>query len=53
MNKELFISHMLRRSGENRRKFDDPNYKGVEKRSGNDRRCVIDRRKSAPSDIAK
>jgi hypothetical protein len=38
--------YMIRRSGENRRKFDDPRYKGVERRSGNDRRTGTDRRKS-------
>jgi hypothetical protein len=44
-------SHMLRRSGENRRKLDDPNYKGAERRRGNDRRSGMERRKSASSDI--
>ena len=51
IHKERLRHPMLRRSGENRRKFDDPSYKGVEKRSGNDRRAVIDRRKSASTDI--
>ena len=41
---------MLRRSGENRRKVNDPTYKGPERRSGNDRRSGIDRRKYAFSD---
>jgi predicted pyridoxine 5'-phosphate oxidase superfamily flavin-nucleotide-binding protein len=44
---------MIRRSGENRRKLDDPNYMGLERRNGNDRRSVIDRRKAASSDNPK
>ena len=34
------------RSGEDRRKFDDPKYKGPERRSFIDRRSGKDRRKS-------
>ena len=34
-----------RRSGEDRRKFNDPNYKGIEHRSGQNRRSGKDRRK--------
>jgi hypothetical protein len=36
-----------RRLGVDRRKFDDPNYKGLERRSGRDRRSGMERRKSA------
>ena len=35
-----------KRSGENRRQFNDPNYKGPERRSREDRRTGKDRRKS-------
>ena len=35
-----------RRSGENRRKFNDQNYKGIERRISQDRRSGKDRRKS-------
>jgi len=41
---------MLRRSGEDRRKFNDPNYKGPERRSNKERRSGMERRKNAPSD---
>lgn len=34
------------RSGISRRKFNDPNFKGPERRSGRDRRSVKERRKS-------
>jgi hypothetical protein len=44
---------MLRRSGENRRKFNDPKYKGAERRSGNDRRAGTERRKSASTEISR
>jgi hypothetical protein len=37
---------MDRRSVQNRRKFNDPNYKGPERRSGKERRSGNDRRKS-------
>jgi len=36
-----------RRLGANRRKLDDPNYKGRERRSTRDRRLGVERRKSA------
>ena len=39
-------SEKERRIGEDRRKFDVPNYKGPERRSGQDRRTTKDRRKS-------
>jgi len=35
-----------RRLGVDRRKFNDPNFKGLELRSDRDRRSVKDRRKS-------
>ncbi len=35
-----------RRLGISRRKFNDPNFKGLELRGGRDRRSVKDRRKS-------
>ena len=40
------VSEKERRTGEDRRKFDVPNYKGPERRSGQDRRTTKDRRKS-------
>jgi len=40
---------MIRRSGEDRRKFNDPNFKGPERRSDKDRRSGTDRRKYASS----
>jgi hypothetical protein len=39
-------SRSNRRKGEDRRRFNDPNYKGPERRSGKDRRSKISRRKS-------
>jgi hypothetical protein len=45
-------SYMIRRSGENRRKPVDPNFKGVERRDGSDRRSVTDRRKAASANIS-
>ena len=49
IHEERIRTHMLRRSGENRRKFNDSNYKGPERRSDKDRRSGIDRRKYASS----
>lgn len=37
---------MDRRSGQERRKLNDPNYKGPERRKGKERRSGHDRRKS-------
>ncbi len=39
-------SEKERRLGEDRRKFNDPNYKGPERRSSRDRRTGENRRKS-------
>ena len=50
MHEECIRSHMLRRSGEDRRKFNDPNYKGPERRGNKDRRSGTERRKYAPSE---
>jgi hypothetical protein len=50
INEERIRAHMLRRSGEDRRKFNDPNYKGPERRSNKERRSGMERRKNAPSD---
>jgi len=44
---------MLRRSGEDRRKFDDPNYTGTERRNGKDRRSGLERRKNVSSNGSK
>ncbi|MBA7474065.1 hypothetical protein ES707_09412 [subsurface metagenome] len=44
--KEEHRSGKERRTGDNRRKFNDPNYKEPERRSGQDRRTGEDRRKS-------
>jgi len=41
---------MIRRSGEDRRKLNDPNYKGPERRSQKDRRSGTDRRKYASTE---
>ena len=45
-NREERRSGKKRRLGEDRRKINDPYYKGPERRSGQDRRTVKDRRKS-------
>jgi len=47
MEKKVRRSQRDRRLGVDRRKFDDPNYKGRERRSGRDRRSGLERRKSA------
>lgn len=44
MDKERRSERQERRSGEDRRKFSDPNYRGPERRSGLDRRILINRR---------
>jgi len=41
------LSRKDRRLGVDRRKFDDPNYKGRERRTGRNRRSGVERRKSA------
>jgi len=45
-NKEESRTGKERRSEEDRRKFNDPNYKGPERRSSQDRRTCENRRKS-------
>jgi len=42
---------MKRRSGEDRRKINDPNHRGPDRRSGIDRRYGKDRRKSRFYDV--
>jgi len=44
--KEELRTEKERRSGKDRRKFDNSNYKGPERRSDQDRRTGKDRRKS-------
>ena len=47
MEKRERGSRNERRLGVDRRKSDDPNYKGRERRSGKDRRSGVERRKLA------
>ena len=47
MEERVARSQKDRRVGVDRRKFDDPNYKGPERRSGKDRRSGVERRKSS------
>ena len=46
MEKQTHRNVNNRRSGEDRRMFNDPDYRGPEQRSGEDRRFLGDRRSS-------
>jgi hypothetical protein len=50
MEKRVLRNENNRRSGKDRRMFNNPDYKGSEQRSGEDRRFLGDRRSSVDCD---